>query len=143
MPQDFHTAPPFSRSSAIEVTRRIENAWNSREPELVVEWLSHDAEWQDRGQSLIGHDAIRTFVATRWRQELHQRTSLEIQSHAASRIHVRAEREWQHARTGQWYRTTGEERWSFDPRGLIHRREAAGDDEPIGSGDRRVGFQRD
>lgn len=143
MPQDFHTPPPFSQSSAIEITRRIEAAWNSRDPDLVVARYTCDAEWQDRGQSLSGRDAIRTFLETRWRQELHQRTSLEVRSHAASRIHVRAEREWQHARTGQWYRTTGEERWSFDQRGLIHRHDAAGNDEPIGSGDRRVGFQSD
>lgn len=135
-----HATPPFTEPLAHEVTRSAEAAWNSRDPELVVLGYTHDAQWRDRGQSLSGHDAIRAFLRARWRQELHQRTALELRSHSADRITVRAEREWQHARTGQWYRTTGLEHWSFDAQGLIHRRDATGDDEPIGSGDRRVGF---
>ncbi|MEQ8858483.1 MAG: DUF1348 family protein [Pseudomonadales bacterium] len=142
MSQDVPSVPPFSESSARHATRLAEAAWNTRDPDLVVLGYAPDALWRDRGQTLSGRDAIRAYLERKWRHELHQRTAMALSSHTVNRISVRVQSEWQHSRTGQWYRTSGTEHWEYDDSGLIQKRDANPDDEPIGAGDRSIGVPR-
>jgi nuclear transport factor 2 (NTF2) superfamily protein len=64
----------------------------------------------------------------------------ELWAHSDNRISVRFEYEWQHAETGQWYRTHGNEHWEFDEDGYMRRRDMSANDIPINSSDRRIGY---
>jgi len=49
-------------------------------------------------------------------------------------------REWQNAKTGQWFRSHGNEHWEFDADGYMTRRDMSANDIPISAGMRRDGL---
>ena len=46
--------PPFTRETAIQKVRLIEDAWNSREPEKMVSAYTSDSRWRNRAEFLNG-----------------------------------------------------------------------------------------
>jgi nuclear transport factor 2 (NTF2) superfamily protein len=65
----------------------------------------------------------------------------ELWAYTENRISVRFEYEWQSAKTGQWFRTHGNEHWEFDDDGYMARRDMSANDIPISAGERRIGIQ--
>ena len=59
-------------------------------------------------------------------------------SFTENRISVRFEYEWQHAKSGQWYRTHGNEHWEFDNEGLMQIRDMSANDVLIDKSERRL-----
>lgn len=131
--------PPFTLDSALAKVQAAEDAWNSRNPQRVSQAYSDDSEWRNREQFFKGRDAIVEFLTDKWATELHYRLVKELWAYTDNRISVRFEYEWQHARTGQWYRTHGNEHWAFDEDGYMCRRDMSANDIPISASDRRVG----
>ena len=132
--------PPFTRETALQKVQAAEDAWNTREPELVAQAYSPDSEWRNRDQFFSGRDAIVGFLTEKWETELHYRLAKELWAFTDDRISVQFEYEWQHAKTGQWYRTHGNEHWEFDGDGYMQRRDMSANDIPINAGDRRIGL---
>ena len=132
--------PPFTQESALAKVQAAENAWNSRDPQLVAQAYSRDSEWRNRDQFFTGRDAIVEFLTDKWSTELHYRLMKELWAYAENHISVRFEYEWQHARTGQWFRTHGNEHWAFDADGYMERRDMSANDIPISANDRRIKF---
>ena len=130
--------PPFTRECAIAKVQAAEDAWNSRDPEYVAQAYSTDSEWRNRDRFFRGRDAIIDFLTEKWQTELHYRLNKELWSFTDDRISVRFEYEWQHATTGQWYRTYGNEHWAFDEDGYMRRRDMSANDIPINASDRRI-----
>ena len=135
--------PPFTLETALQKVQAAEDAWNTRNPELVAAAYSVDSEWRNRDEFFTGREAIIEFLTRKWAIELHYRLMKELWAYTDNRISVRFEYEWQHARTGQWYRTHGNEHWEFDPEGYMWRRDMSANDVPISSGQRRIGLPRD
>ena len=131
--------PPFTRSTALEKVQAAEDAWNSRDPKTVAQAYSPDSEWRNRAEFFRGRDAIEEFLTRKWAIELHYRLKKELWCHAGNRISVRFEYEWQHAETGQWFRTHGNEHWEFDDGGYMCRRDMSANDIPIDPEHRRIG----
>jgi nuclear transport factor 2 (NTF2) superfamily protein len=132
--------PPFTRETALEKVQAAEDAWNTRDPKRVAAAYSADSQWRNRGEFFAGRDAIVEFLTRKWSQELHYRLRKELWAYTDNRISVRFEYEWQHARTGQWYRTHGNEHWEFDTDGHMRRRDMSANDIPIDAGGRRIGL---
>lgn len=130
--------PPFSRRTALEKVQAAEDAWNTRDPELVAMAYSEDTVWRNRDEFLEGREAVRAFLRRKWATELHYRLVKELWCFTENRISVRFEYEWQHARTGQWYRTHGNEHWAFDADGFMSRRDMSANDVPIAASERRI-----
>jgi len=130
--------PPFTRDSALAKVRAAEDAWNSRDAQRVAEAYSVDSEWRNRDQFFVGRDAIIEFLTDKWATELHYRLMKELWAYTDNQISVRFEYEWQHSRTGQWYRTHGNEHWAFDEDGYMSRRDMSANDIPIRASDRRI-----
>lgn len=130
--------PPFDRESALAKVQAAEDAWNTRDPEVVVQAYSEDSQWRNRDEFFRGRDAIRAFLERKWSRERHYRLMKELWAHTDDRISVRFEYEWQHAETGQWYRTHGNEHWEFDDQGYMTRRDMSANDVPIDPADRRI-----
>ena len=133
-----HPLPPFTTESALTKVQAAEDAWNSRDPQAVANAYSSESEWRNRDQFFKGREAIAEFLTEKWSTELHYRLMKELWAFNDNRISVRFEYEWQHARTGQWYRTHGNEHWEFDADGYMQRRDMSANDIPISASDRRI-----
>ena len=133
--------PTFSLASATAKVQAAEDAWNTRQPATVAQAYTTDSAWRNRDEFLEGRDAIEEFLARKWSLELHYRLMKELWAYTDNRISVRFEYEWQHSKTGQWYRTHGNEHWEFDLDGYMRRRDMSANDIPISAGDRRIGIQ--
>ncbi len=134
--------PPFTHESALLKVQAAEDAWNSRDPERVALAYSVDSQWRNRDEFFEGRDAIVEFLTRKWQTELHYRLKKELWAWTDDRISVRFEYEWQHARSGQWYRTHGNEHWEFDRDGLMRRRDMSANDIPIFPEHRKIGTHK-
>jgi uncharacterized protein (TIGR02246 family) len=85
--------PPFDEGSAFAKVRPAENAWNTRHPERVVQAYTEDSQWRNRGEFLVGRDAIRAFLARKWQRERGYRLRKELWAFTGNRISVRFEHE--------------------------------------------------
>ena len=130
--------PPFPAETARQKVQAAEDAWNSRDPERVAMAYSMDSQWRNRDEFFTGRDEIKAFLTRKWTDELHYRLMKELWAFTDNRISVRFEYEWQHATTGQWYRTHGNEHWEFDADGYMQRRDMSANDVEISAGDRRI-----
>jgi len=131
--------PPFNQRTALAKVQAAEDAWNTRDPETVAGAYAENSIWRNRDEFFQGRDAIRDFLQRKWSTELHYRLVKELWAYTDNRISVRFEYEWQHARTGQWYRTHGNEHWEFDADGYMTRRDMSANDIAIAATDRRIG----
>lgn len=130
--------PPFTRETALAKVQAAENAWNTRDPDRVALAYSANSDWRNRDLFFQGREAITAFLKDKWTTELHYKLKKELWAFTANRISVRFEYEWQHSKTGQWYRTHGNEHWEFDADGYMRRRDMSANDLPISASDRRL-----
>ena len=129
--------PPFTEESAKAKVQVAEDAWNSKNPEVVSLAYAIDSKWRNRTQFFTGRDAIAEFLSGKWEKELHYKLKKHLWSFTDNRISVRFEYEWQHAETNQWYRTHGNEHWEFDEEGLMQIRDMSANDIEIKESDRK------
>lgn len=134
-----HPIPPFTRETALAKVQAAEDAWNTRDPEMVAQAYTPDSFWRNRDEFFTGRTAIVEFLTRKWNKELHYRLIKELWAYAGNRISVRFRYEWQHARTGQWYRTHGNEHWEFDAAGYMSWRDMSANDIAISSNERLIG----
>lgn len=128
--------PPFDAESAQRKVRLAEDAWNSRDPDRVVQVYTADTRWRNRVEFPVGRDAVHAFLQRKWARELEYRLIKELWACAGDRIAVRFAYEW-HDDSGQWFRSYGNENWEFNELGLMARRYASINDMPIAAADRK------
>lgn len=122
--------PPFTLDSAIQKVRLAEDAWNSRDPARVAQVYTEDTRWRNRAEFPVGREQVREFLARKWARELDYRLIKELWAFTEHRIAVRFVYEW-HDDSGHWYRSHGNENWEFNAQGLMQRRFASINDQPI------------
>ena len=130
--------PPFTAETARAKVQAAADAWNSRDPARVAQAYSVDSVWRNRDEFFQGREAIQEFLTRKWAKELHYKLMKELWAYTDNHISVRFEYEWQHARTGKWFRTHGNEHWAFDDDGYMCRRDMSANDIPIDACDRRI-----
>jgi nuclear transport factor 2 (NTF2) superfamily protein len=128
--------PPFTLESATQKVRLAEDGWNSRDPARVALAYTLDTEWRNRAEFPKGREAIQRFLERKWARELDYRLIKELWLFGGHRIGVRYAYEW-HDDSNQWYRSYGNENWEFDDAGLMRRRYASINDQPIAAADRK------
>ncbi len=133
--------PPFTLETAKAKVQTAENAWNTRNPEIVALAYTEDSQWRNRAEFLSGRDEIRTFLERKWAKELDYRLKKELWCFMDNRIAVRFEYEW-HDDSGFWYRAYGNENWEFAENGLMMRRFASINDLPIQDFERKFRWER-
>ena len=131
--------PPFTLESAKHKVKDAQDAWNSCDPEKIIEAYTIDSEWRNRTAFIKGRNAIKRFLIRKWEKELDYKLEKELWSFTDNRISVRFEYEWRSADSGQWYRTHGNEHWEFDDSGLMKKRDMSANDIPILESERRLG----
>ncbi len=127
--------PPFSRETALQKVRAAEDAWNTRDPAKVALAYTIDSEWRNRGEFIIGRDAITALLTRKWAREREYRLVKDLWAFSGNRIAVRFQYEC--VTDGQWWRAYGNEQWEFADNGLMRRREASLNDVPIEETERR------
>ena len=130
--------PPFDEAAAVSKVKLAEYAWNTCDPVRVVQAYTDDAQWRNRGEWIVGRDAIREFLVRKWQRELDYRLRKELWAFTGNRISVRFEYECR-TQDGTWWRSHGNEHWEFDEtNGLMRRRDASINDVRITAGERRI-----
>jgi nuclear transport factor 2 (NTF2) superfamily protein len=128
--------PPFDAATAAQKVWLAEDAWNTRSPERVSLAYTRDSSWRNRAEFLSGREAIVQFLARKWSKELDYRLIKELWAFHADRIAVRFAYEW-HDDSVNWFRSYGNENWEFDEYGLMRRRIASINDQPIQESERK------
>ncbi|BBX47443.1 nuclear transport factor 2 family protein [Mycobacterium cookii] len=122
--------PPFTLATAIQKVQAAEDAWNTRDPERVSRAYTVDSQWRNRGEHIVGREAIVAFLTRKWQHELDYVLRKSLWSFHGNHIAVRFQYESRDA-SGQWWRSYGNELWEFDDAGLMARREASINDVAI------------
>ncbi|HEY9095210.1 MAG: nuclear transport factor 2 family protein [Burkholderiaceae bacterium] len=128
--------PPFTLETATQKVRMAEDAWNTRDPDRVVQVYTEDTRWRNRAEFPVGRAQVHGFLVRKWARELDYRLIKELWAFSGERIAVRFAYEW-HDDSGQWYRSYGNENWAFTPQGFMAHRHASINDLPIAEEDRR------
>ena len=129
--------PPFTLESATKKVQAAEDAWNSRDPVRVSLAYTPDTEWRNRAEFVNGREQVVEFLSRKWARELDYRLKKQLWAFMDNRIAVRFEYEW-HDDAGQWYRSHGNENWEFAENGLMQRRFASINDQPIKEAERKL-----
>jgi nuclear transport factor 2 (NTF2) superfamily protein len=122
--------PPFTLETAAVKVRLAEDAWNSRDPDRVVQVYTQDTRWRNRAEFPVGRAEVHGFLTRKWERELDYRLIKELWAFSGARIAVRFAYEW-HDAEGQWFRSYGNENWEFTAQGLMSHRHASINDLPI------------
>ena len=129
--------PPFTLESAIKKVQAAEDAWNSRDPVRVSLAYTPDTEWRNRADFVNGREQVVEFLSRKWAREHDYRLKKQLWAFMDNRIAVRFEYEWRDD-AGQWYRSHGNENWEFAENGLMQRRFASINDQPIKEAERKL-----
>ena len=129
--------PPFTRESAEQKVQAAEDGWNTRDPQRVASAYTEDTQWRNRGEFVVGRDAVEAFLSRKWETEQEYVLRKQLWAFTGDRIAVRFQYEW-HDAAGQWWRSYGNEQWEFDADGLMRRREASINDVAIAEQERRI-----
>ena len=130
--------PPFNEETARAKVKAAQDAWNTRNPELVAQAYTIDSRWRNRIEFFTGREAIIAFLKHKWTKELDYRLMKELWCYTGNRISVRFKYEWRAAdNPNQWMRTHGNEHWEFDDNGLMCLRDMSANDYPIEESERR------
>jgi uncharacterized protein (TIGR02246 family) len=60
--------PPFTLETARAKVKAAENAWNSRDPEIVAQGYTEDSDWRNRTEFFKGREAIKAFLKRKWKR---------------------------------------------------------------------------
>lgn len=128
--------PPFSEETAAQKVRMAEDAWNSRDPQLVSLAYTEDSVWRNRDEFFAGRPAIVEFMVRKYAKEQDYRLIKELWAWNGNKIAVRFQYEF-HDAAGQWWRAYGNENWEFAEDGLMRWRQASINDVKILESDRK------
>lgn len=132
--------PPFTPETAAQKVRLAEDAWNGRDPQAVALAYTPDSLWRNRAEHFAGRAAIIAFLTRKWDREHDYRLIKELWAHDGARIAVRFAYEYRDD-SGAWFRAYGNENWEFTAEGLMRRRIASINDQPIAEGDRLLHWE--
>ncbi|MBY0226830.1 MAG: nuclear transport factor 2 family protein [Hyphomicrobium sp.] len=128
--------PPFDERTATIKVRLAEDAWNSRDAARVSLAYSIDSRWRNRAEFPRGREEIVAFLERKWSGESEYRLIKELWAFTNNRIAVRFAYEWQD-KSGNWFRSYGNENWEFDEDGLMRLRFASINDLAISEAERK------
>jgi nuclear transport factor 2 (NTF2) superfamily protein len=130
--------PPFTEEPAKSKVKAAQDAWNTCNPEIVVQAYTIDSKWRNRIEFFQGRESILDFLKRKWAKELDYHLMKELWCFTKNRISVRFEYEWRDAdNPTQWMRTHGNEHWEFNDDGLMRIRDMSANDYSIEESERR------
>ena len=116
--------PPWDMESAAERLLLEEAAWNTRDPEKILEGYADNVEIRDGVDFINGKAAFRLWLQNRFEKQLDYSVKLDLWGALKGRMAVRFEAEW-HDTAGKRYRSYGVEVFQFNDEGYAERRFAS------------------
>ncbi len=77
--------PPFDASAAAAKVQAAEDAWNTRDPHIVVQAYTPDSHWRNRAEFITGRDEIEAFLTRKWQREFDYALRKELWAYADDR----------------------------------------------------------
>ncbi|KLO10121.1 DUF1348-domain-containing protein [Schizopora paradoxa] len=134
MSQSAHTRPPlppFTKESANAKVKAAQRLWNTRDPARVAQAYTPNSIWRNRDLFLKGTDAIVEFLTKKWRKETKYKLRKELFAWTDNKIAVQFWYEFFDEQEQSWIRCYGLEDWTFDPDGLMRKRQMSGNNVRI------------
>ena len=100
---DVALVPPFTLETALAKVRKVEDGWNSRNPEQVALAYAVDSLWRNRAEFVNGREAIVAFLERKWSHQLDYRLIKELWTFGENRLAVRFAYEWLD-NMGRWWK---------------------------------------
>ncbi len=129
--------PPFTAETAKLKVQAAEDAWNTRNPELVATAYTENSQWRNRSDFISGRAEIEKFLARKWYLELDYKLKKHLWTFSETKIAVKFEYEWRN-HNNNWFRSYGNELWEFAENGLMMRRYASINDMKIKPEERTI-----
>ena len=129
--------PPFTMETALQKVQLAEDAWNTKNADIICLAYTIDTEWRNRTDFINGREEVKEFLKLKWSKELNYKLKKELWGFKENRMAVRFEYEWQNHEE-QWYRSYGNELWEFNPQGLMQKRFASINDLKINESERKL-----
>lgn len=64
---------PFTLDTERQKVRMAENAWNTRDPDIVVRVYTEDTRWRNRAEFPVGREQVHASLTRKWQRELDYR----------------------------------------------------------------------
>ena len=116
--------PPWDMETAAERLVFEEAAWNSHDPEKILEGYTDNVEMRDGVNFIKGRKEFKLFLQRKFQEQLDYKLKLDLWGALKGRMAVRFEAEW-HDASGHWYRSYGVEVFQFNDEGYAERRFAS------------------
>ena len=68
-----------------------EDAWNTRDPDRVVQVYTEDTRWRNRAEFPVGREQVRALLQRKWARELDYRLIKELWAFSGERIAAQIE----------------------------------------------------
>ncbi len=62
--------PPFNGATARAKVKAAQDAWSSKNPELVAQAYDADSKWRNRTEFFAGRQSIGEFLKRKWSKNL-------------------------------------------------------------------------
>jgi nuclear transport factor 2 (NTF2) superfamily protein len=116
--------PPWDMESAAERLLLEEAAWNTRDPEKILEGYADKVEMRDGVDFINGKAAFRIWLHNKFEKQLDYSVKLDLWGALKGRMAVRFEAEWRDT-AGKRYKSYGVEVFQFNDEGYAERRFAS------------------
>jgi uncharacterized protein len=130
-------APPFTLLTATKKVQLTQEAWNTKDPEIVCLAYTIDTEWRNRLEFINGRERVKQFLKRKWKTELDYKIKKELWCFRDHKMAVQCEYEWRND-SGLWFRGYGNELWEFDENGLMKKQYTSINDMPIKETERKL-----
>jgi len=121
--------PPFTAESANAKVKAAQALWNTCDPQRIAKAYTPDSIWRNRDHFCRGTEGIVALLTAKWEKEKSYQLRKELFAFADNRIAVQFWYEYQDATDSmKWKRCYGLEDWTFDPSGLMRKRQMSGND---------------
>ncbi|TDX01534.1 DUF1348 family protein [Dinghuibacter silviterrae] len=122
--------PPWDMETAAKRLAFEEAAWNTHDPDQILEGYADVIEMRDGLDFINGKQALKQFLTRKFQTQLDYTVTLDLWGALKGRMAVRFEAEW-HDAAGQRYRSYGVQVFQFNDQGLAERRFASQETRPI------------
>ena len=116
--------PPWDMEIAAERLVFEEAAWNSRDPEQILEGYADGVEMRDGIAFIKGKQELQQFLQHKFEEQLNYTLKLDLWGALKGRMAVRFEAEWQDT-SGRRYRSYGVQVFQFNDAGYAEKRFAS------------------
>jgi nuclear transport factor 2 (NTF2) superfamily protein len=99
-------------------------AWNSHEPDQILEGYADNIEMRDGVEFINGKEELKQFLQRTFEKKLDYTLKLDLWGALKGRMAVRSEAEW-HDAAGHWYRDYGVLVFQFNDHGYAEKRFAS------------------